>query len=79
MNNELRTRQIFNVIGTIRGSLEPDRYVLMGNHRDAWVYGAADPSSGTSILMEVSRGLGRLLKAGWRPRRTIKVFQYIFE
>ena len=71
VNNKLETKAIYNVIGQIRGSEEPDRYVLVGNHRDAWAFGAADPSSGTSVLMELSRGLGNLLKAGWRPRRTM--------
>ena len=71
VNNKLERRTIYNVIGQIRGKEEPDRYVLMGNHRDAWVFGGADAVSGTSVLMEVSRGLGELLKAGWRPRRTI--------
>lgn len=71
VHNKLETRTIYNVIGTITGSEEPDRYVLMGNHRDAWVYGAADAISGSSILMELSRGLSKLLKSGWRPRRTI--------
>ena len=71
VNNVLETKTIYNVIGQIRGAEEPDRYVLMGNHRDAWVFGAADPISGTSVLMELSRGLGELLKTGWRPRRTI--------
>ena len=69
--NKLETKTIYNVIGRIRGNEQPDRYVLMGNHRDAWVFGAADAVSGTSILMEISRGLGKLLRAGWRPRRTI--------
>ena len=41
-----------NVIGVIRGKEEPDRYVLLSNHRDAWGYGAIDPSSGTAALME---------------------------
>ena len=71
VNNVLETTSIFNVIGQIKGAEEPDRYVLMGNHRDAWVFGAADAVSGTSVLMELSRGLGELLKKGWRPRRTI--------
>lgn len=71
VNSKLETKTIYNVIAQIRGKDEPDRYVLMGNHRDAWVFGAADAVSGTSILMEVSRGLGELLKKGWRPRRTI--------
>lgn len=30
------------------------RYVILGNHRDAWVFGAADPNSGTASLLEVS-------------------------
>jgi len=36
------------------------RYVLLGNHRDAWVYGAADPSSGTATLLEIARSFGAL-------------------
>ncbi|XP_022779944.1 N-acetylated-alpha-linked acidic dipeptidase 2-like [Stylophora pistillata] len=71
VNNSLETKTIYNVIGQIRGTVEPDRYVLMGNHRDAWVFGAADPVSGTAVLMELSRGLGKLIGKGWRPRRTI--------
>ncbi|XP_071816862.1 putative N-acetylated-alpha-linked acidic dipeptidase [Apostichopus japonicus] len=61
----------WNVIGTIRGSVEPDRYVILGNHRDAWAFGAIDPSSGTAAMMEVARAFGVLLKEGWRPRRTV--------
>ncbi|KAJ1102638.1 hypothetical protein NDU88_000087 [Pleurodeles waltl] len=64
-------KQIKNVIGYIRGMHEPDRYVMLGNHRDAWVFGAVDPSSGTAAMMELSRAMGRLLKDGWRPRRSI--------
>jgi len=30
------------------------------NHRDAWVYGAVDPSSGTASMMELTRSLGEL-------------------
>ncbi|KAG2527965.1 hypothetical protein JM16_002433 [Phytophthora kernoviae] len=62
---------IWDVIGSIEGSVEPDQQVLLGNHRDAWVCGAIDPSSGSSVLMEIARGLGELLAKGWRPRRTI--------
>jgi N-acetylated-alpha-linked acidic dipeptidase len=60
-----------NVIGYIKGSIDPDRYVILGNHRDAWGYGAMDPSSGTASLMETVRSFGQLLKKGWRPRRTV--------
>uniref|UniRef100_A0A8C6PQK7 Aminopeptidase NAALADL1 n=1 Tax=Nothobranchius furzeri TaxID=105023 RepID=A0A8C6PQK7_NOTFU len=61
-----------NVMGVIRGSVEPDRYVIYGNHRDSWVHGAIDPSSGTSVMLEITRVLGGMVKRGkWRPRRSI--------
>lgn len=61
-----------NVMGVIKGSVEPDRYVIYGNHRDSWVHGAIDPSSGTSVMLELTRVLGRMVKQGkWRPRRSI--------
>jgi len=66
-----KTRTIWDVVGRIRGSEEPDRMVVLGNHRDAWVYGAVDPSSGTATELELARVLGGLLKEGHRPRRTI--------
>ncbi|XP_072520941.1 aminopeptidase NAALADL1 [Salminus brasiliensis] len=65
-------RDSANVMGVIWGSVEPDRYVMYGNHRDSWVHGAIDPSSGTAVMLEITRILGQMVKAGkWRPRRTI--------
>ena len=72
VNSENVLRNVSNVIGTIKGTLEPDRVVLIGSHRDAWVNGAVDSVSGTSVIMELSRAVGELMKLGWRPRRTIK-------
>jgi N-acetylated-alpha-linked acidic dipeptidase len=59
------------VIGRVRGSELPDEWVVAGNHRDAWVYGAVDPNSGTAAMLEAVHGLGELLKSGWSPKRTI--------
>ncbi|XP_025104545.1 N-acetylated-alpha-linked acidic dipeptidase 2-like [Pomacea canaliculata] len=65
-------RRADNVIAILKGDVEPDRYVLLGNHRDAWVYGSIDPSSGTAVMMEVARAMGQLVKEKkWRPRRSI--------
>ncbi len=64
-------RSIYNVIATLEGSEYPDQWVILGNHHDAWIYGAADPSSGTTSLLEVARCLGALAKQGMRPKRTI--------
>lgn len=69
--NQLVNKTIYNVIGTIRGKTEPDRYVIVGGHRDAWAFGAIDGAGGTAALLELSRVFGRLLREGWRPRRTI--------
>ncbi|XP_031116431.1 probable glutamate carboxypeptidase LAMP1 isoform X3 [Ipomoea triloba] len=62
---------IENIIGIIEGAEEPDRLVILGNHRDAWTFGTVDPNSGTAALLEVAERLGKLLKRGWKPRRTI--------
>jgi N-acetylated-alpha-linked acidic dipeptidase len=66
-----RIRPVWTVTGTIRGTDDPDDVVIVGNHRDAWIYGGVDPSSGSTALMELVRTLGELKRAGWRPRRTI--------
>ncbi|MFZ0395836.1 MAG: M28 family metallopeptidase [Terracidiphilus sp.] len=69
---DYQRRLIWDVIGTVPGSSLPDDWVVVGNHRDAWVYGAVDPNSGTAALLEAVHGVGDLLKTGWRPQRTIR-------
>jgi N-acetylated-alpha-linked acidic dipeptidase len=64
-------RPLYNVIARIEGSMFPDQWVMQGNHHDAWVNGASDPTSGNVVLMETARGFGELLESGWRPKRTI--------
>jgi len=64
-------RPLHDVIVRIEGSQFPDEWIVQGNHHDAWVNGAADPTSGQVALMETARGLAELLKTGWRPKRTI--------
>jgi N-acetylated-alpha-linked acidic dipeptidase len=65
------TQPYYVVEGRIRGAQLPDDWIVLGNHRDAWVFGGVDPSSGTASLMELTRALGKLAKAGTRPRRTL--------
>jgi N-acetylated-alpha-linked acidic dipeptidase len=65
------TKTLYNVIVRIPGSAYPDEWIIRGNHHDAWVNGADDPLSGQAPMMEEMRALGTLLKAGWRPKRTI--------
>jgi N-acetylated-alpha-linked acidic dipeptidase len=71
LRQDYRLRTIWNVIGTAPGAEEPGQWVIAGNHRDAWEFGASDPGSGTAAMLEAVHGIGELLKSGWRPRRTI--------
>ncbi|MGH9604349.1 MAG: M28 family metallopeptidase [Terracidiphilus sp.] len=70
-DQDYQRRIIWDVIGRVQGSEYPNDPVILGNHRDAWVFGAADPSSGTAAMLEAVRGIGALMKTGWRPKRTI--------
>ncbi|MFB3131779.1 MAG: M28 family peptidase, partial [Rhodothermales bacterium] len=61
----------YNVIAKMRGAEYPDEWIVRGNHRDGWVFGASDPISGMVALLEEARAVGELAKTGWRPKRTI--------
>jgi N-acetylated-alpha-linked acidic dipeptidase len=66
-----RIRDVWTVTGMIVGSERPDHVVIVGNHRDAWIYGGVDPSSGSAALMELASAFGQLARDGWRPKRSI--------
>jgi N-acetylated-alpha-linked acidic dipeptidase len=71
LKQDYQYRTIWDVIGRVKGSESPEDWVVGGSHRDAWVYGAVDPISGTTALLETVHGLGALLKSGWRPKRSL--------
>jgi len=71
LKQDYQFRTLWDVIGRVRGSQSPDEWVVAGNHRDAWVYGAVDPNSGTAAMLETVHGVGELLKSGWKPKRTM--------
>jgi N-acetylated-alpha-linked acidic dipeptidase len=73
LKQDYQFRTIWDVMGKVRGTSSPDEWVVAGNHRDAWVYGAVDPNSGTAAMLEAVHGLGELLKSGWKPKRTIVI------
>ncbi len=64
-------KPLYDVIAKIPGSTFPDEWVIRGNHHDAWVNGAEDPTSGMVSVLEEARSMGELLKQGWKPKRTI--------
>ena len=61
----------YDVVAMMRGSEFPDQWVLRGNHRDGWVFGATDPLSGHVALMAEAKAIGALVKSGWKPKRTL--------
>jgi N-acetylated-alpha-linked acidic dipeptidase len=61
----------YDVIATLHGAVYPDQWIVRGNHRDGWVFGAADPLTGQVALMNEAKALGQLYRQGWRPARTI--------
>jgi len=71
LKQDYQFRTLWDVIGRVRGSDSPGEWVIAGNHRDAWVYGAVDPNSGTAAMLEAAHGIGELLKSGWKPKRTM--------
>jgi len=71
LRQDYQFRTLWDVIGRVEGREVPDEWVVAGNHRDAWVYGAVDPNSGTSAMLESVHGVGELLRTGWRPKRTL--------
>ena len=73
ISNEMKanTTTIWDAYGVINGTSQ-DEVIVIGNHRDAWIIGgAADPNSGSAIMIELSKAFGKLLATGWKPKRTI--------
>jgi N-acetylated-alpha-linked acidic dipeptidase len=64
-------KPIYDVIAMLKGTTDRNQWVLRGNHRDGWVFGAWDPLSGTVVMMEEVKALGALYREGWRPARTL--------
>jgi N-acetylated-alpha-linked acidic dipeptidase len=64
-------KTLYDVVAVMHGSTYPDQWVLRGNHRDGWVFGASDPLSGQIALLAEAKSMGALAATGWKPKRTI--------
>jgi N-acetylated-alpha-linked acidic dipeptidase len=73
VHQDRAVQRIYNVVGTIKGSTNPDEWVIAGCHYDAWNFGALDPNSGTAMLLSLGESLGKMAKDGVKPKRTIKI------
>uniref|UniRef100_A0A0G4GV07 Peptidase M28 domain-containing protein n=1 Tax=Chromera velia CCMP2878 TaxID=1169474 RepID=A0A0G4GV07_9ALVE len=91
VKNEFMRKKIWNVVAELEGapsqetpssssdgSTEEQKsdLVLLGNHRDAWIFGAADPNSGTACLMEIAKVVSEMVKDGWEPSQTIRLLSW---
>ncbi|KAK3688190.1 hypothetical protein B0T22DRAFT_147760 [Podospora appendiculata] len=74
--DENEKQPIWNVYGKIVGVEQSEKSVIIGNHRDSWAFGAADPGSGTAVMLEIIRVFGDLVGRGWRPLRTIEFMSW---
>lgn len=63
-------RPVRDVVARLRGK-NPDRWVVLGTHHDAWTFGGMDPGSGTSAVYETAQALAALARQGWTPERSI--------
>lgn len=66
-------KPVNDVVATIWGGAYKDQWIVYGNHHDAWVTGASDPTSGAVALLETARALSMMRKQGWQPKRTIRL------
>jgi N-acetylated-alpha-linked acidic dipeptidase len=71
ISSDWSLKPLYDVIARIRGSESPEQWVVRGNHRDGWVFGAWDPLSGQVALLAEARAIGALARSGWRPKRTL--------
>jgi N-acetylated-alpha-linked acidic dipeptidase len=71
ISSDWNLKPLYDVIAQIRGAADPDEWVVRGNHRDGWVFGAWDPLSGQVAMLAEAKAIGALLKSGWRPQRTL--------
>ncbi|HYX75124.1 MAG TPA: transferrin receptor-like dimerization domain-containing protein [Steroidobacteraceae bacterium] len=71
ISSDWSLKPLYDVIARIPGSESPEEWLVRGNHRDAWVFGAWDPLSGQVAMLAEAKAIGALRKSGWQPRRTL--------
>ncbi len=71
VQQELAVRRTHNVLGTLRGTDEPEKEILIGSHHDAWGFGATDSMSGMICVLEAAKAWSLAAQAGHRPKRSI--------
>jgi N-acetylated-alpha-linked acidic dipeptidase len=71
ISSDWSLKPLYDVIAKIPGGESAEEWVVRGNHRDGWVFGAWDPLSGQVALLAEAKAIGALRRSGWKPRRTL--------
>ncbi|XP_049523121.1 glutamate carboxypeptidase 2 [Dermacentor silvarum] len=72
VHNEMIFRPIVNVIGIIRGKVEPDRFVMIGSQTHDDTLGSAHPLLSVSEVLVQSKVFCHMHKSHrWTPRRSL--------
>ncbi|NWX98261.1 NADL2 protein, partial [Nothoprocta ornata] len=65
-------KTISNVIGYLKGTVFPDRYVVIGSHHNGLNnYGGQEWASSTAVITALIEAVMLKAKRGWRPDRTM--------
>lgn len=68
----------FNVVGEIRGSMNPAEYIVVGGHLDSWDTGKGAHDDGSGVVQSIE--VLRIYKAlGIKPKRTIRAVAFMNE
>ncbi len=68
----------YNVVGEIKGSENPNKYITVGGHLDSWDLAEGAHDDGTGIVQSVEAL--RVLKAlGYRPKNSVRAVFFINE
>ncbi|MFN3589833.1 MAG: M28 family peptidase, partial [Spirosomataceae bacterium] len=65
--------RVYDVIGKWEGTENPDEWIIMGCHYDAWSFGSTDPNSGTAMMLALAESMNKLAQQGIKPKRSILI------
>lgn len=74
----LEEKPSYNVIGEIRGHIEPDKIIAVGGHLDSWDVGEGAHDDGAGIVHSIE-ALRILKDLGYKPRYTLRVVLFMNE
>lgn len=67
-----------NVVGELRGTLFPDKYIICGGHLDAWDNGEGAHDDGAGCMQSIE-ALRILKNMGYKPRHSLRAVMFMNE